>query len=263
MDISCIIDNLFSETELRSLIYFDTLNSTNYFAKEHNLPDNVCVLASFQHNGKGRFERIWYSEPDKNLTFTLVKELNFKCRNQVNFYVSFIVLLTLREFTGIERSGRGTFTLKWPNDILLNGRKISGILTETDDSTENKIKFIIGVGVNINQSEFNFDQNYKATSLLKETGRDYSIVEFFNCLVVNFYTHLNLLTSGMIMSFWRVNTDIIGKKIEFRINETEEIMTGKVVSVEDDGAIIINCIGENSKNQSQKWYSGEISFIYS
>lgn len=160
-------------------IILEQVDSTNEFVKrlenELSVDSNksVVVLANHQTNGKGAGNNIWESNRNENLLFTIAIKPDIEAVNQ--FLISKIVSLALIDFF----SGFGLKAkIKWPNDILIDRKKIAGILIE-NSVLGDKLSFsAIGIGININQKFFS--QNLKATSLLLETNEEHNIQMLFS-----------------------------------------------------------------------------------
>ena len=142
----------------------DSVESTNDFLKEKSrhaeLQEGSVVVAKFQTKGKGQRDRQWESEEGKNLLFSL-----FLCPTRkgnpyvINMMVSLAVCEVVRAIVPTRKT-----LIKWPNDILVEGHKLAGILIENVMSSGGKIKSFIGIGLNVNQSDFK-EFNRPATSL--------------------------------------------------------------------------------------------------
>jgi len=249
---------------IKRIFYFETLDSTNTYAKKENPGNDTLILASYQDAGRGRMERKWDAERNKNITLSLIKELDIDDVHLVNFYTSYILLKTLKDIIKDKGLGSGEkLSLKWPNDIVLNGRKISGILSELIDFNARPRKFIIGTGVNVNQEIFPEEIRGRATSLKLEFGADFDTNEIISSFIKNFYESIPLIhRRDMLMELWRLNTDVINKKIRFRMNDSSGETEGTVLNIEDNGGIKIKMNANNETEKISVFYSGEISFIY-
>ncbi|MDD5363103.1 MAG: biotin--[acetyl-CoA-carboxylase] ligase [Ignavibacteria bacterium] len=249
---------------IKKVFYLDSVDSTNKFAKEEVTDDNVLIVAGYQLKGRGRFDRLWESDKGKNVTITLVKNLNITKVHLVNFYTSYIILRALKEVTSFEATGsEGLFKLKWPNDVLLNGKKIAGVLTELVNINDNPKKFIIGIGINVNQDNFSDELLKKAASLRNFFKKEFVINDVINSIVKSFYENMLLLDqANILMELWRLNTDIFGKEVKFRLAENKEEMRGEVLEIADDGGIKIKVSDNNNSKNISTFYTGEISFIY-
>jgi BirA family biotin operon repressor/biotin-[acetyl-CoA-carboxylase] ligase len=113
--------------------------------------NGTVVLAEKQTSGKGRKDRVWYSAPETNLTFSILLTKDKFLNNNsslINFAASLAVAFSIENLYQLKTE------LKWPNDVLLDGKKTSGILIEST-SQGNKIeRFVVGIGVNVNQPSF-------------------------------------------------------------------------------------------------------------
>jgi len=143
------------------IIRYKKLDSTNSFlsnlVRDGRVKDNLVIVADFQTKGRGQIEKKWYSEENKNLLFSIyIKPDNFTInqKSYFNIITSLAIIYSLKKF--IKTS---FIEIKSPNDILVDGHKISGILIETS-ILKRKIKsLVIGVGININQKNFSFKEN--------------------------------------------------------------------------------------------------------
>lgn len=249
---------------VKKVLYLDSVESTNKFAKEQMNDSDSLVIAGYQVAGRGRFERVWKSEKNMNVTLSIVKSFSISDVHLVNFYTSYIIHRALKEFVfNNVNKYADVFKLKWPNDILLSGKKVGGILTELVNINDSPKKFIIGVGLNINQEVFPDDINHKAISLKSYFRNNFDLNEIICTIIKYFYENLPLLEQGeILMELWRLNSDIIGKNVRFVKSHSAVEIIGQILEVQDDGGIKIKISDNiNSKNICT-FYSGEISFIY-
>jgi len=243
-----------------NVIYYEETESTNLSAKnilaEDPSTDDTLILTSHQTNGKGRFDRKWYSEPGANLTFTLIKKLTLSVDEiqLVNFYTSYILCLTLREI--FTENKNMNFMLKWPNDLLLNKKKLSGILLEIKNPEAPLKTFIIGCGVNVNQTVFDRSLPNNTTSLKSESGIKSDPEKILISFIKNFFGKSSMLNDGdQLICKWKSCSDITGKKIIFRKFDDDIPVTAVVEDVSPDGALCLR----NENGILKKYYSGEIT----
>lgn len=166
------------------IIKLDATESTNSYlkamVKDSVVGDFTVVLAKRQYGGRGQMDGKWDSEPGKNLTFSMLKKtkmLDLKQQFVFNMAVSIAVYDTLKALE-IPR-----VKVKWPNDIMSGAYKICGILIENMVSGDKLKSVVIGIGLNINQTEF--PGNPKASSLKKQTQKDFDLEKVFNKLLQN------------------------------------------------------------------------------
>lgn len=176
------------------IIKLNATDSTNSFLKQmtHDglVSDHTFVVAKHQTNGRGQMGRFWSSEVGKNLTFSMFKDFS-EFEVSFPFYISMAVSLAiLKTLKSLQIPG---VCIKWPNDILSASQKVCGILIE--NSFKNKLNAsIIGVGLNVNQIEFNTIA--KASSLKKITGKTYDLETVLQAVVKHMLAYLKLLERG-------------------------------------------------------------------
>jgi BirA family transcriptional regulator, biotin operon repressor / biotin---[acetyl-CoA-carboxylase] ligase len=248
---------------LKDIVYFYQLHSTNKYAKENNVDNDNIIITTYQYEGRGRFDRIWESLEGDNLTFSLVKSFRLDKSKVfiVNFYTSYIVLKAIKDI--FPEYLQSNFSLKWPNDLLLKGKKFGGILSELTNINNEEKKFIIGVGINVNQKAFSDSIIKKATSLRIETGIIFELEDLLIRIVKEFYGNLHLLNdTDNMLSLWKKDSQIINKEIKFRKTNDNTEITGRVTDILSDGGIKIETTEESNEKKYSVYYTGEISFIY-
>lgn len=259
MDLQILNSELINDGLLHEIIYFEELDSTNRYAKKHHINSDTLLITSHQTSGLGRFNRPWETSPGKNLTFTLVKSFKIEIEDicLVNFYASLILCETLKDITDEYRNFN--VILKWPNDIILNGRKAAGILTDVKDLENEMKRFIIGIGFNVNQKEFSSTISDKATSLYIETEKQTSLEILLIKFIKKFYDKLFYLSLRHdLFNEWLSNSGVLGKKIRFKKVNDEVEQKVTVVNIDNDGALMV----QYENGTKSRFYSGEISLIY-
>lgn len=259
MNVELLNKELVKETLLNYVIHFEEMDSTNKYAKENNLPTDGIVITSHQKDGKGRFGRKWLTAHDEDLTFSLVKKFKISVDNihLVNFYTSYILSETLKQFLLTHKNMH--IHLKWPNDVLLNKKKICGILLDVSGLNEAEKSFIIGIGLNINKREIPEDIAHKATSLANESKTIHSIEELLISFIQNFYANLHLIQlRSELMNLWKKNSELVGKKVKFLIVADSSEVEAKIADIGEDGSLKVVLADGDIKN----FYSGEITFVY-
>jgi BirA family transcriptional regulator, biotin operon repressor / biotin---[acetyl-CoA-carboxylase] ligase len=154
------------------LIKLDTVDSTNNYAlnlAKKGAKQGTVVIASFQIQGRGRHQRTWISPPGTNVLLSLIVRPHVKVHKvpTLTYITGMAVKKTLESISHVE------CTLKDPNDVLINKRKIAGILTESRSSKEGINYVVIGVGINVNSQRKDLLET--ATSLYEETERSYPL----------------------------------------------------------------------------------------
>lgn len=255
MDSAEFIEKLRQPNLFSDVIILDETDSTNLFAKNNPVNTPALISADYQTSGRGRFSRKWLSRQGENLTFTIVIDINLKNENifAVNFYVSLMLYFALSELLPSEK-----IILKWPNDLLIENKKVCGILTETENLPDYLRRFIIGVGLNVNQTSFSGLSENEVTSIKNVSGIHCDRYELLFTLAKNILIFKDaLFVPERILFLWKKFSGFVGRNIRFRKSDDSEIITGVVTGLSSDGAVVIL----SADNKKLRFYSGEISFI--
>lgn len=159
-----------------TLLEFDQLDSTSDFLKENHsyFPHMTIIRADHQHKGRGQFDRMWQSDANQNFLFSMMlKNVKTNQSHQLKHWVMLSIIRFFQIF-GV------TPEFKKPNDLYVGDAKIAGILIETVSTEEIFDVVVIGIGININQMQF---QPFKATSLKELTHKTYNIPHEFQKLL--------------------------------------------------------------------------------
>ncbi|MGJ8666754.1 MAG: biotin--[acetyl-CoA-carboxylase] ligase [Patiriisocius sp.] len=176
------------------LIKLNAIPSTNTYVKElrssTNLSDETVVVTLNQTKGRGQHTNSWQSQPTNSLTFSIYKQFeNVDLKYQ--FYISMAVSLGV--YSVLKSLGIPKIKIKWPNDIMAEGKKCCGILIETSIKKENIKDVIIGVGLNVNEVQFENLPN--ATSLFLASGQNFDRDSVLSMLTSEILKQLQLLQS--------------------------------------------------------------------
>jgi BirA family biotin operon repressor/biotin-[acetyl-CoA-carboxylase] ligase len=231
----------------KSVETFEVIDSTNTAAKklaERGAPEGTVAIAEYQTGGRGRFNRKWHGEPGKNILLSLVlRPRHERATPLLTYLTALCAAETVQGITGT------AVECKWPNDLLINGRKFCGILLESSwkvspgDSLRRgpTVDFVvIGVGMNVNQERFPPDLRQTATSLKIECGREFDraliIRNFLERLETGYLQSSKVGVNG-ILAEWKAKCRTLGKEISVR--ESGKILKGKAIDVDTDGALIM------------------------
>jgi BirA family biotin operon repressor/biotin-[acetyl-CoA-carboxylase] ligase len=213
--------------------YFDELTSTMEMAKDlahKGCPNFTVVIAGRQKKGRGRLDRAWMSDPG-GLYFTVVlrPQIPIMFITRVSFLASITLARILRET--YEADAR----VKWPNDILVDDHKISGMLTEMEAEAD-RVNFInIGIGINVNNDPSRAVAH--ASSLKKILGKQISRKELLLGFLDEFESGMQHVDFDDIVSEWKKLTITLNRRV--RIVTNQETSEGIAVDVDDDGALIL------------------------
>ncbi|GIV38094.1 MAG: biotin--[acetyl-CoA-carboxylase] ligase [Cyclobacteriaceae bacterium] len=220
----------------RELIYMPECHSTNAYleqmVREREVAEGSVVIAGYQYAGKGQRGNLWLTEPGQNLTFSvLLKPFWLQASQQM--YLTRVFALGITDW--LKTLMAAEVHIKWPNDVLLNRRKVCGILIENQLHREHIAMTIGGIGVNINQAYFPFAS---ATSLFKETGREYNLDQCFYDLMVCLDRRYAMLQRGMLGDLHNdYLAQLFGLGMEINFSTGNSSFPGTVLGVDDYGRL--------------------------
>ncbi len=255
-----IESRLSKDSICRKVESFDAINSTNTRAKqlaENGAEEGTLVIAERQTAGKGRRGRQWESEPGTGIYMSIV------LRPRINpVIVPGITLVTaLALVHSIKENCNAEPLIKWPNDIVLGGKKICGILTEMS-SEMNYINYVVtGIGINANNRHFHKEIEETATSLYIQTGKETDRAQLAACTVDSFGSYYRKFEEAKsITPFIEEYNSLLASmdkevKIFYGMEEdAEKTQTGRARGINKDGALIVD-----TKNGTEYVMSGEVS----
>jgi BirA family transcriptional regulator, biotin operon repressor / biotin---[acetyl-CoA-carboxylase] ligase len=246
----------------KSIHIFHELDSTQDYADSLPYNDSLhgtIVIARKQNLGKGRIGRTWIS-PEGGLWMSIIFMPDFSVDNII--FTQFIGALAVAE--AIHENTKINCRLKWPNDILINGKKVCGILVDVDIENENK-RIVMGIGLNANieSSSINnylTNDSLKATSLKEEYGNDIDLIFLIKSILERMeYYYDNFLSSGKaieIINRWKEKSDIFGKKAI--VYDGTQKVVGEVIDIDQNGALLMKLIDTSVKKIS---YYSKTHFI--
>lgn len=235
----------------KNLLLFDKLDSTNTYLLENDFEVGTVAVANNQINGKGRSGRSWFNS-DKGLAFSVVLPiLEPKYLLPINIIAGFSVIDALKKYVPIK--------LKWPNDCVINGKKVCGILIDTSFNGSILDKVVLGIGLNIDKVEFPIDIKDKATFLNKWSNvklqREFILAKILNKL--ENYINLFINNNFDIVSLWKDYSDNLDKEISIHINGNISKYVEKGINY--DGCLIVI----NDAGKEDLILSGEIGYDFS
>jgi len=242
----------------KTIHYFRTVDSTNAQAYQLALRgagEGEIVVAESQEKGRGRLGRHWFSPPFRNLYLSVI--LRPKMPPHQAPLITLMAAVATAE--AIEKTSGLHPMMKWPNDLLMKGRKLAGLLNEIHSETDRIHFVILGIGVNLNTDERTFSKEIRtfATSLKRETGKTVSRKIFLQHLLQaleKWYDVLHRQGGSPILQAWRNWAQVGGKQV--RITSFGEQLTGKAVDVDSDGALIL----ETANGQRKRIVAGDVEY---
>ncbi len=238
------------------IISFDNTDSTNIQARllaEKGAPEGTLVLAEKQTSGRGRKGRTWFSPPGRGIYASLILRPAMPPSE-----VPGITLITaVAAAESLIALTKLPIKIKWPNDLLINSRKLAGILTEISTEMDAVNYIIVGIGLNINTPPEDFPEEIKpiATSVLAESGKTFSRVDILQAFIHQYeacYDQFKQEGFTGLRKRWKALTDIIGRNI--KVEKVDATLSGQVVDVDNDGVLIL----KDNKGQMHRVFSGDV-----
>lgn len=234
-------DSLRTKRFGRTILFSHKVDSTNKWARELarcGACEGTVVIAETQRKGYGRLGRRWVS-PSGGLWFSLILRPKLRSTEAVKltFVAGLAVAKVLREMFDLRAE------TKWPNDVLVNGRKICGILTEMNMTGEAVNFVVVGIGVNVNfDVEKVFPRQLKevAVSLENELGRKVQLENLFRALVESLEDLYELfIKEGFdpVLEEWKNYAGFLGHQVE--VTSPTEKMSGLALDVDSEGALVL------------------------
>ena len=237
-------------------IFFQTASSTNdiaRFAMNHGASAGTLILCGSQSGGRGRFDRKWFSPPGSGLYFTLVLRPAFSLplMPSMNMAVSLSIADSIRLLTSLPAS------IKWPNDIVIEGKKCCGILIEIEADARRVSRCIVGVGINLDTSreEFPVEIRETATSITAAGGVTVTPGRMLTAILDRFAHLYRDVEKGIVDEIhrkYRKLSAVIGRHAT--INLFEEKIEARILDIDEHGRLIV----KTRNGEEKKISSGEI-----
>ncbi len=241
-------------------VFLPVAESTNSYAidllKNVNAIEGTVVYTHNQTKGKGQRGNLWITEPQRNATFSLILKPTFLNPNN-SFYLSKITALALYDvLTEILSGGQFDIKIKWPNDIMVNNKKIAGVLIENSVSADVLQWCVVGVGINVNQKEFGEIKGATSLYLLcQKTMEVEDVIDHFYTHFEKWYLRLKKVELKLIDETYHKHLLGMGKMNTFE--KDGQRFKAKVIGVNESGLLILEAEDGSRKNHDIK----EVSFI--
>ena len=236
------------------IYHFDITASTNDDARDEKYRDGDVVWADFQTAGRGQRGHEWHSRKGENLTFSVVLEPLFVPIAE-QFSVSEVVALSLVDMLaeyGIEAK------IKWTNDIYVGDKKLVGILIEHSLSSATLRRTIVGIGINVNQKEFD-SALPNPVSMTQLLGREFELEEVLNCFLSHLQRNYALLREGAKAALHERYNSLLYRKNEYHTYAlpSGEKFSAKIVGTAPSGALCL----ENECGDRKDYLFKEVEFV--
>lgn len=226
-----------------TILRFDQLGSTNTEAlaqAKRGAAEGLCIVAREQTAGRGRHGREWVSEKDAGLYFSIVLQPRIEAR-----FLSLLTLMTaVVVFDVLREAGLGP-DIKWPNDLLVNEKKICGILAEMADAPKGRV-VVVGIGINLKRSNYPPELAETATSIEQEMGRAPNAEELLLSLTRFFSEYYERLQQpdgpGEIRRLWAERSSYSSGR-QVKVTTANKVITGTTDGIEENGALRVLTAG--------------------
>lgn len=225
----------------KEIIIYREISSTNTVAQKMALNganEGTIVMSTFQTSGKGRMQRQWVCPPGKGIMMSMIirPKLSIQLVPQLTLLSGVVVAETIKKVTGCKAG------IKWPNDIVIGGKKVCGILAQSNISTGTAGCVIIGIGINVNQDENQLPPDCKdtSTSLKIELGRRVSRLNVLNQFTAIWEKHYHeFLKMGYpyLRTKWIENNVTLGRYISINSGESPN---GLAIDISDRGGLLVS-----------------------
>jgi BirA family transcriptional regulator, biotin operon repressor / biotin---[acetyl-CoA-carboxylase] ligase len=238
------------------IFVFEKIDSTNACARtlgDVDTPEGAVVIADFQTNGRGRLGRQWISEPESNILFSVLLRptLKVELAGLLTLYASVAVARAIEQCIGKK------VECKWPNDLLLQGKKFCGILLENSFQQSGLGYAVVGVGINVNQRVLPSEIADRATSLACDTGKEYDRKKVFQAVLTEMdvlYTSAGKGDFSLVVSEWTKRCTMFGKGVN--VQQHEHMIEGTALRLNHDGGLVISANG-----REQTVYAGDVTLV--
>ena len=234
------------------VIKVKSVDSTNNYAakllNQTKVPFGTVIMAHYQTNGKGQRNTIWSSNGGDNLLMSVLLDLSFMPSEKI-FFLSKSIALAIRaavvDVIGIESH------LKWPNDVLIDNKKIAGVLIENQWNKSKIVSSVVGVGLNVNQVDF--QESFSATSLKKITNKNYNVDNILKVLCKKLNKYYNQLAS---LNFDNIDIEYHQHLVNYNkfceFEENNILFNAKVKGVNQQGELMLEFTNGDVKSYELK-----------
>jgi BirA family transcriptional regulator, biotin operon repressor / biotin---[acetyl-CoA-carboxylase] ligase len=241
----------------RVIHWHRSIDSTNSRARQLALegaPDGTIVAADLQTAGRGRLGRKWESPPGENLMFSIILRPRIEAPDAgiIPLITGLAVARALSETSGLPT------ICKWPNDVLIRGKKVCGILTESCIENGSIIALIAGIGINVNQKEFPEAIRESASSLSLLTGMTLDRLSLLSAVLEKFdslsaYTDSSKRTE--FLTLYTSSSSMFGLPVTIR--HASGSVSGTATGLDNEGGLVIR----DARGHESTWYAGDVTIL--
>jgi len=229
--------------------YFDSVDSTNDIAKQwlqDGAQSGSVVIGNEQRKGRGRKGRTWYTPPDVALAISVILKPPKQYISRINI-IGALSVYDLAEHVGCQNIG-----IKWPNDVQINERKVSGILPEAVWDGDKLLGIVLGMGINVRNDFSDTEIADIATTLESESGTSLNRADLIAYLMQRIDMWYERIPADALFITWKNRLNMLGQQV--KIDKLE----GLAVGVESDGALLV----QDKDKQMQRVLAGDVFVIH-
>ena len=240
----------------KKLHYFPAIDSTNFYARnlaEQGAMEGEVVIAESQTHGKGRLGRSWVSPAKRNLYLSVIlrPKLSPPHAPQITLMCAVALAETIQSFIPFPPE------IKWPNDILVGGKKVAGILTESACTADRVLFVVLGIGVNVNFPREEMPESIRetATSLMTLSGAPVDRTVLALQLIRSLdrcYGDLEGLGFPPMAERWSGFFRLQGKRV--KVEMMDQVVQGKAIGIDGDGALLV----QDDRGMQQRIVAGDV-----
>ena len=239
---------------MENIIRLTSVDSTNRYAKQLALEgaaNKTLVMADEQTEGRGRRGRGWISPAGEGIFMSLILRPNVAPEHvpMISLHTALAVCRAISRVTGLEAK------IKWPNDIVLGGRKVCGMLLEMDADAQQVRSVVAGIGINVHQTQFPEEIAYTASSLDLLCGRRLSRMEIVHAFLDAFdeVERMAAENPGRFMAAYRASSATLGQRVQ--VISLAQTYTGTALDVTQSGSLIV----EDEEGQCREVLAADVS----
>lgn len=242
--------------ENKKILYYKQLDSTNtqiHKLASEDAEHGTVVVAGHQTAGKGRRGRVWESPAEENIYMSILLRPDFQTEK-----APMLTLVMAHSVASVlSQNGFPNVQIKWPNDLVMSGKKVCGILTEMHLSGTKIDHVVVGVGINVNTTRFSAELMDKATSLFLECGKLVDKERIIADIVETFMEMYGRFTEEGDLTFLQeeYNSILVNRDTEVRVLEPEGEYTAFALGINRMGELMVRLENGTERNV----YAGEVS----
>lgn len=243
------LQNIQSRLATRSVRYFESIGSTNDEARmwlRQGAPSGAVVIADQQTKGRGRMGRVWRTPPGSALAVSLILHPKADQLHQMGM-IGALAISDMAVELGLTDVG-----IKWPNDVLVNGRKVSGVLPESEWDGDKLLGVVLGMGINVSVDFVGTELEQKAISLETAVGKTLDRLDVLDSLL---RAVDSLWNSPSVFDGWKSRLVTLGQTVT--VNTPDGSLHGVAESVDEHGVLLLR----DGNGVLQRVIAGDIAFV--